>query len=69
MTVRPDGTHLTDLLKHHQWMYVNTLSGLPEPAQWSPDCSRLLFLATQAYGADTSLFTIRPNGHHLTRLG
>jgi WD40-like Beta Propeller Repeat len=69
MTVRPDGTHLTDLLKHHQWMYVNTLSGLPEPAQWSPDGSRLLFLATQAYGADTSVFTIRPNGHHLTRLG
>jgi hypothetical protein len=69
MTVRPDGTHLTDLLKHHQWMYVNTLSGLPEPAQWSPDGSRLLFLATQAYGAYSSVFSIRPNGRHLTRLG
>jgi len=71
MTVRPDGTHLIDLLKHQQWMYVNVLgnSGLHEPAQWSPDGSRLLFLATQAYGAGTSVFTIRPNGHHLTRLG
>jgi hypothetical protein len=50
-------------------MYINDLYGFPEPAQWSPDGSRLLFLANQAHGAAASVFTIRPNGHHLTQLG
>jgi dipeptidyl aminopeptidase/acylaminoacyl peptidase len=72
MTVRPDGTHLRNPLKGRQLHYVNSYYGLPEPAQWSPDGSRLLLLAT--YGtayqtASVGVWTIRPNGHNLTRLG
>lgn len=68
MTVRPDGTHLTDPLNHRPLTYVNNFSGLPEPLQWSPDGSRLLFLAHA--GAPTAhVYTIRPNGDDLVRLG
>jgi WD40-like Beta Propeller Repeat len=75
MTVRPDGTHLKDLLSHRPLTYVNNSGGLPEPAQWSPDGTRLLFLAhagAAAVGVSTEpvhVWTIRPNGHGLTRLG
>jgi Tol biopolymer transport system component len=68
-TVRPDGTHLTDLLKRRLWTYVGNYGGEPVP-QWSPDGSRLLVLASQAPpDASTFVFTIRPNGHGLTWLG
>jgi Tol biopolymer transport system component len=68
LTVRPDGTHRTDLLKGRTWAWVGDYKGEPVP-QWSPDGSRLLILASQAYTATTHVFTIRPNGHSLTRLG
>jgi Tol biopolymer transport system component len=67
-TVRRDGTRRTDLLKGRIWGFVGGYEGERVP-QWSPDGSRLLVLASQAYGATTSVFTIRPNGHDLTRLG
>ena len=75
LTVRPDGTHLTDPLKGHGLTYVNDPQGLPEPAQWSPNGSRLLFLAhtgppaTGEVTPTVHVWTIRPNGHDLTRLG
>ena len=62
MTVRPDGTHRTNLFKGRHLLYAG---GTP---QWSPDGSRLLFVA----GASTfsnHVWTVRPNGRNLTRRG
>ena len=75
LTVRPDGTHLADPLSGRRLTYVNNSGGLPEPVQWSPDGSRLLFVAhpgAPATGVSTQpvhVWTIQPNGHDLTRLG
>jgi Tol biopolymer transport system component len=75
MTVRPDGTHLTDLLQGRGLQYVWRTGGItlgptlaPFP-QWSPDSSRLLFLASDGSGRPTHVWTIRRNGRGLTRLG
>lgn len=63
VTVRPDGTHLTDLLKGlHAPTYV-LRGGRP---QWSPDGSRLAFVAA-GLQAD-HLWTIRPDGSGLARI-
>jgi len=64
MTVRPDGTHLTNLLAHRRLAY----DGNERVPQWSPDGSRLLILASRVTGYD-GVWTVRPNGHDLTRLG
>jgi len=75
VTVRPDGTHLINLLNGRPLTYVNTAAFGPEPARWSPDGSRLVFLAhAGAPAAGVShrivhVWTIRPNGRDLTRIG
>lgn len=64
MTVRPDGVDRTDLLRGRAVTYVE--NQLPGP-QWSPDGLRLLFLA---YGRSyVRVWTIRPDGSHLVRIG
>lgn len=69
MAVRPDGTHLTDLLNDQRLTYTGYYSpGLGVP-QWSPDGSRLLFLARRFGHRTMHVWTIRPNGHDLIRLG
>lgn len=74
MTVRLDGTHLTDPLAGRPLTYVNSYGGLREPAQWSPDGSRLLFLAhagapvAEDVHPPVHVWTVRPNGRNLTRL-
>jgi WD40-like Beta Propeller Repeat len=67
MTVSPDGTHLTDLLKSRSLQYVWHF-GLAGP-QWSPDGSRLLFLAHRISHRIVHVWTVRANGHDLTQLG
>lgn len=66
-TVRPNGTHRTDLLKGGRFADVQ---GTP---QWSPDGSRLLFSAPRllpgGIGVTSYVWTIRPDGRGLTRLG
>jgi Tol biopolymer transport system component len=65
MTVNPDGTHLTNLLKDGALRFVWHWD---EP-QWSPDGSRLLFLG-QGQGHRTAhVWTVRPDGRDLTRIG
>lgn len=74
MTVRPDGTHLTDLLKSRGLKYVWRTCGatlgptLAPFAQWSPDSSRLLFLAAHGPGTATHVWSIRANGTSINRL-
>lgn len=67
MTAGPNGTHRTDLLKRGRFADVQ---GTP---QWSPDGSRLLFVAPRLFPGGTGkisyVWTIRPNGRGLTRLG
>jgi len=69
MTVRPDGTHLTNLLKGRHLAYSLDIYG--NGPQWSPDGSRLLFVASRIiYGGPSSIYhvwTVRPNGRDLTR--
>ena len=67
-TVRPDGTRLTDLLKDRPLAYV-TQSETEGGPQWSPDGSRLLLLAHRIGYRAVHVWTVRPNGAHLTRLG
>jgi hypothetical protein len=67
MTISPDGTHLTDLLKGRSLQYVWHF-GLAGP-QWSPDGSRLLFLAHRISHRMVHVWTVRANGHDLTKLG
>ena len=62
MTVRVDGTHLTNLLKGRHLLYAG---GVP---RWSPDGSRLLFVAS-AFTFFNHVWTVRPNGRDLTRRG
>jgi Tol biopolymer transport system component len=61
MTVRPDGTHRTDLLKgrHLDWADYGA-------EEWSPDGSRLAFSAS---GLSVHVWTVRANGRDLTRRG
>lgn len=61
VTLRPDGTHRTDLLKGRHLL----LGSFP---QWSPDGSRLLFVAGP-YDYLYHVWTVRPNGRDLIRLG
>jgi Tol biopolymer transport system component len=66
-TVRPDGTHLTDLLEDRPLTYLpRQQEGGP---QWSPDGSRLLILAQAPGHRTVRVWSIRANGSHLTRLG
>jgi Tol biopolymer transport system component len=69
MTVRPDGTHLTNLLKGRHLAYSQDIYG--NGPQWSPDGSRLLFVASRIiYGgpsSNTHVWTVHPNGRDLTR--
>jgi len=72
MTVRPDGTHLTNLLRNHPLAYSGLAAGIAWGAgtpQWSPDGSRLLCTARQISHRLVHVWTIRPNGHDLTKVG
>jgi WD40 repeat protein len=64
MTVRPDGTHLTNLLMDRPLIYANRAEPL-----WSPDGSRLLFLARGIDHRTAHVWTVRADGSHLTRIG
>jgi Tol biopolymer transport system component len=64
-TVSPGGTQVTDLLKDRLLVYVQTAGG----PQWSPDGSRLLFLAHRIGHRGVHVWTIRPDGQNLTRIG
>jgi Tol biopolymer transport system component len=66
-TVSPDGTQVTDLLKDRPLVYVQT--GAAGGPQWSPDGSRLLFLAHRNGHRSVHVWTIRPDGQNLTRIG
>jgi Tol biopolymer transport system component len=68
-TVRPDGTHATDLLNGRPLTYVSDAEVAEASPQWSPDGSRLLFLARATGHRAVHVWTIRPNGRDLTRLG
>jgi hypothetical protein len=59
MTVRPDGTQSTDVLKGRHLGYVD--DGAP---RWSPDGSLLAFTA---YGLADNVWTVRPTGRDLIR--
>jgi Tol biopolymer transport system component len=60
MTFTPDGTHRTNLLKGRHFL-------LGSDPQWSPDGSRLLFVAGRL--ATDHVWAVRPNGRNLIRLG
>ena len=66
VTVKPDGTRRTDLLRGRRLGYVQ--DGVDDQPQWSPDGSRLLFAASGVGGGDR-VFTVRADGSHLTRFG
>ena len=68
MTVRPDGTHMTNLLKDRRLTYVSDGRSEGGP-QWSPDGSRLVFLAHAVGRRTVHVWTIRADGSALTRLG
>jgi Tol biopolymer transport system component len=69
MTVRPDGTHVTDLLKGRHLAYSQY--AFAAGPQWSPDGSRLLFVATRIFlgapGSVDHVYTVRADGRNLTR--
>jgi Tol biopolymer transport system component len=66
-TVSPDGTRTTNLLKGRDLVLdPNVYVGA---AQWSPDASRLLFVAQRKYNDRDHVWTVRANGSHLTRIG
>jgi Tol biopolymer transport system component len=64
VTMKPDGTGRTDLLKGRRLGYIQ--DGLDDQPQWSPDGSSLVFAASGVNGADR-VFTVRTDGTHLTR--
>lgn len=66
-TVKPDGTQLTNLLKNRP--LANVIPETEDGPQWSPHGSRLLILAHRIGHRTVHVWTIRPNGHDLTRLG
>jgi Tol biopolymer transport system component len=66
-TVRPDGTHLTDLLSRHRGLTL--VSSYPSGPQWSPDGTRIVFAASGYIQPTVHIWTIRANGHNLTRIG
>lgn len=72
VTVRPDGTHRTDLLGARRLTYASE-ADFDLPAEraplWSPDGSRLVFPASRVGHRTIHVWTIRPNGHDLVRLG
>jgi Tol biopolymer transport system component len=65
ITVRPDGTHLTNLLAD-RGLTIPYDAGDFWP-EWSPDGSRLLFVASYGTGYPSRVWTIRPDGYDLTR--
>jgi Tol biopolymer transport system component len=68
ITVRPDGTHSTVLLQHRPLSYASQRATDGGP-QWSPDSSHLLILAALPGTRRVHVWTIRPNGRDLRRLG
>jgi Tol biopolymer transport system component len=70
MTISPDATNPTDLLEGHPLAYGGEgLFAYFDRFQWSPDGSRLLFVAHRISHRPTHIWTIRPDGHDLTRIG
>lgn len=67
-TVSPDGSHFRDLLKNRRLAYGSPGASTGGP-QWSPNGSRLLFLAHPIGHRTVHVWTIRPNGQDLTRVG
>jgi Tol biopolymer transport system component len=68
MTVKPDGSQLTNPLGDHRLTAYSYYQGERQP-QWSPDGSRLLILARRLGHQTIRVWTVRPNGHDLVRLG
>lgn len=68
VTVRPDGTHVTNLLKGRALAYdvYGPNAGGP---QWSPDGKRLVFQAIKRGRRADTVWTIRATGRDLTRIG
>ena len=66
-TVRPDGTHRTDLLRGRRLIYVSDGQNAGGP-QWSPNGSRLVLLARGTGHRTVHVWTIRANGRDLTRV-
>jgi Tol biopolymer transport system component len=64
-TVKPDGTDYTDLLGSRKLVYDQVASG--GPPRWSPDGSRLLFMAELPLSDVDHVWTVRADGSHLTR--
>jgi dipeptidyl aminopeptidase/acylaminoacyl peptidase len=62
MTVGPDGSHLTDVLESRPLAFGGG-------AQWSPDGSRLVFLAHKVGYRTVHVWTVRADGSNLTRIG
>jgi Tol biopolymer transport system component len=72
MTVRPDGTQLTNLLKDRPLAYSGLAAGFVNGGgtpQWSPDGSRLLFTAHRISHRLFHVWTIKANGHDLIKVG
>jgi hypothetical protein len=67
-TVRPDGTHITNLLKGRALSYDVYGPNAAGP-QWSPDGKRLVFQAIKRRQNVDTVWTIRANGRDLTRIG
>ena len=63
LTVRPDGSHLTDVVHAHRGPFRYAEVGSP---QWSPDGSRLAFTS---FGTTEHVWTVRANGRNLSRRG
>lgn len=64
-TVKPDGTDYTDLLGSRKLVYDQEFfAGGP---RWSPDGSRLLFLAQRPLSGIDHVWTVLADGSHLTR--
>jgi dipeptidyl aminopeptidase/acylaminoacyl peptidase len=71
VAVRPDGTDATNLLGDRNLVYDEReyTGGYEAGPQWSPDGSRLLFLAWGLYSDVDHVYTVRADGSHLTRHG
>jgi Tol biopolymer transport system component len=64
-TVKPDGTDSSDLLSGRNLAYDQAFFGIGP--RWSPDGSRLLFLAQRPLSDIAHVWTVRADGSHLTR--
>jgi Tol biopolymer transport system component len=64
--MKPDGSDSTDLLSGRKLDYDQGFLGAGGP-RWSPDGSRLLFLAERPFSNIAHIWTVQADGSHLTR--